>query len=68
MESGSGKSPRAIKGEEIVAEIEKMLAESQIGVIYRDRILTARTRKPYELEARVEECDAEILHTLLGLS
>lgn len=66
MESGSGKSPRAIKGEEIVAEIEKMLAESQIGVIYRDRILTARTRR-YELKPGSKNADVEILHTLLGI-
>ncbi len=58
--------PKAIKADAVAAEVERLLAEQQIAIIYRDHILTMRTRK-YELKAATKPAVVEVLHTLLGI-
>jgi hypothetical protein len=57
---------RAVRAEDIVAELNQQLGEQSITVIYRDRILTQRTRS-YQLRAPQRKMRVEILHTLLGI-
>jgi hypothetical protein len=69
LESISGrleKSARAVKAEDIAAEILRQLGGNSIGAIYRDKILTQRTRR-YELRAHPKNKQVEVLHTLLGI-
>ncbi len=58
--------PKTIKADAIAAEVERLLGEQQIAVIYRERILPMRTRK-YELKAPTKPLPVEVLHTLLGI-
>ncbi len=58
--------PKAIKADAVAAEVERLLADQQIAIIYRDHILTMRTRK-YELKAATKPAVVEVLHTLLGI-
>lgn len=60
------KSARAVKAEDIAAEITRQLGEQSIAAIYRDRILSQRTRQ-YELRAPAKNSSVEVLHTLLGI-
>lgn len=60
------KSARAVRAEDIVIEIERQLGEQSIESIYRDRILSGRTRQ-YELHAPAKSVRVEVLHTLLGI-
>jgi hypothetical protein len=60
------KSARAIKAEDIAAEIMRHLEDNSVSSIYRDRILSGRTRQ-YELRAPAKSAAVEILHTLLGI-
>ncbi len=60
------KSARAIKAEDIAAEIERQLGEQALAALYRDLILSGRTRQ-YELHAPSKPAAVEILHTLLGI-
>lgn len=60
------KSARAVRAEDIVAEIERQLGDQSIESIYRDRILSGRTRQ-YELRAPAKGVRVEVLHTLLGI-
>src|ERR1051325_7600304 len=60
------KSARAVKAEDIAAEITRQLGRQSIAAIYRDRILSQRTR-PYELRAPAKNLPVEVLHTLLGI-
>ncbi|HSB12201.1 MAG TPA: hypothetical protein VLM38_22130 [Blastocatellia bacterium] len=57
---------RAVKAEDIAAEIARQLGDQSIGAIYRYRIRTQRTRQ-YELRAPAKRCNVEVLHTLLGI-
>jgi hypothetical protein len=69
VESIAGRMPRAaraVKAEDIVAEIQRQLGDLSIDAIYRDRILSQRTRQ-YELQARARNPRVEVLHTLLGI-
>lgn len=61
-----GKSPRAVRVEDIVAEIARQLDDKSISAIYRNKILTQRTRQ-YELRAPAKKLHVEVLHTLLGI-
>ena len=58
--------PKAVKADAIAAEVERLLGEQQIAMLYRDRILPMRTRK-YELKAPPKPTYVEVLHTLLGI-
>lgn len=60
------KSARAVKAEDIAAEITRQLADQSISDIYRNKILTQRTRQ-YELRAPAKSSTVEVLHTLLGI-
>jgi hypothetical protein len=61
-----GKSARAVRAEDIVSEINRQLVDRSIPAIYRDKILTQRTRQ-YELRAPAKKLRVEVLHTLLGI-
>jgi hypothetical protein len=60
------KSARAVKAEDIAAEIMRQMGDNSLSSIYRDRILTERTRQ-YELRAPAKSADIAVLHTLLGI-
>jgi hypothetical protein len=62
----AAKSARAVRGEDIAAEISRQLADQSIAAIYRDKILSQRTRQ-YELRAPQKSSTVEVLHTLLGI-
>jgi hypothetical protein len=57
---------RAVRADDIVAELDQQLGEQSIIAIYRDKILTQRTRS-YELRAPQRKLRVDILHTLLGI-
>lgn len=61
-----GKSARAVRAEDLVTEITRQLDDKSIPAIYRDQILTQRTRQ-YELRAQAKKQRVEVLHTLLGI-
>lgn len=61
-----GKSARAVRAEDIVVEITRQLDDKSIPAIYRNKILTQRTRR-YELRAPAKKLRVEVLHTLLGI-
>ena len=58
--------PRAVRADDLVAEIERLMGEQIIAAIYRDHILPMRTRR-YELKAPAKAVPVEVLHTLLGI-
>lgn len=58
--------PRAVRAEDLVAEVTAMMSDQLISLLYRDRIRTMRTRK-VELNAPAKKVPVEILHTLLGI-
>ena len=60
------KSARTIRAEDIAIEIERQLGEQSIAAIYREKILSQRTRQ-YELKAGGKSLPIEVLHTLLGI-
>ena len=60
------KSARAVKAEDIAGEILRQLDDQFVAAIYRDKILTQRTRQ-YELHAPARSSTVEVLHTLLGI-
>lgn len=62
----TAKSARAVKAEDIASEITRQLGDQSIAAIYRDRILSQRTRR-YELRAPTKKSSVEVLHTLLGI-
>lgn len=59
-------SARPVKAEDIVTEIERLLGAQSISEIYRQRVLSQRTRS-YELRATAKAAGVEVLHTLLGI-
>ncbi|HXG95026.1 MAG TPA: hypothetical protein VNN73_21985 [Blastocatellia bacterium] len=60
------KSARAVKAEDIAAEIMRQIGNQSISAIYRDQILSQRTRQ-YEMRAPSKTSSVEVLHTLLGI-
>jgi hypothetical protein len=60
------RSARSVKAEDIVAEILNQLGDQSAAAIYRDKVLSQRTRQ-YELKAAGKNLAVEILHTLLGI-
>src|SRR5258705_5687299 len=57
---------RAVKAEDIAAEVAQQLGDGSITAIYRDKIRSQRTRQ-YELRAPAKKSSVELLHTLLGI-
>ena len=58
--------PQAVKADAIAAEVERLMGEQQIAILYRENILSIRTRR-FELKAPNNPSHVEILHTLLGI-
>jgi hypothetical protein len=57
---------RALRVEDIAAEVKRQLGDQLISIIYRDRIRAIRTRS-YRLDAPEKMTSVEIMHTLLGV-
>ena len=55
-----------ISAGEITLEVQRQLGEFTLDAIYRDKVLSQRTRQ-YELRAPTRFSRVEILHTLLGI-
>ena len=59
-------APRAVKAGDLAAEIRRLMDDSLISVIYRDRVRTIRTRS-YKLDGLARKAEVEVMHTLLGV-
>jgi len=59
-------APRPASARRIAEEIMNVLADSSIDAIYRDRVLSSRSRQ-YKLPAGRPDSPIEIIHTLLGI-
>lgn len=59
-------TPRAVKADDLVAEIKRMMGDQLISEIYRERIRTIRTRS-YKLNSSARKVEVEVMHTLLGV-
>ncbi|MEO6725603.1 MAG: hypothetical protein ABIU20_02200 [Blastocatellia bacterium] len=59
-------APRAVKADDVVAEVKRMMGEHLIADIYRDRVRIIRTRS-YKLNGSTKKTDVEVMHTLLGV-
>lgn len=59
-------APRAVKADDLVAEIKRLMGDQLISAIYRDRIRTIRTRS-YKLNGAARKAEIEVMHTLLGV-
>jgi hypothetical protein len=57
---------RAVRVEDIAAEVKRQLGDQLISAIYRDRIRAMRTRS-YRLDAPMKKTAVEIMQTLLGV-
>ena len=57
---------RAVRAEDIAAEVTQQLGDFTLSAIYRDKIRPQRTRQ-YELRAPSKKTSVEVLHTLLGI-
>jgi hypothetical protein len=57
---------RAVKAEDIAAEVIQQLADFTLTAIYRNKIRSQRTRQ-YQLHAPSKKASVEVLHTLLGI-
>jgi hypothetical protein len=58
--------PRAVRADDLVAEIKRLMNGQTIAALYRDQIRPLRTRR-YELKAPAKTVPVEVLHTLLGI-
>jgi hypothetical protein len=59
------KTARAVRAEDVAAEIERQMGEARIETVYKKRVLTQRTRR-YDLQSG-KASRVEVLHTLLGI-
>jgi hypothetical protein len=57
---------RAVRVEDIAAEVKRLLGDQLISAIYRDRIRAMRTRS-YRLDAPMKKTAVEVMQTLLGV-
>jgi hypothetical protein len=62
--ASDGKNPRAVRVDDLLAEVARLVGEASVPTVYRDRVLAQRTRR-YEIGASGKP--VEILHTLLGI-
>jgi hypothetical protein len=56
----------AVRADDIAAEVTRLLGDQLLSSLYRDRVLTTRTRR-YELRAPTKPQTVEVIHTLLGV-
>jgi hypothetical protein len=59
-------APRPLAAKQIADEIRAVLAEGVLDLIYRDRVLSGRSRQ-YDLPRTGTGAQVEIIHTLLGI-
>ncbi len=57
---------RALKADELAAEVRQLMGDQLISTIYRDRIRSIRTRS-HQLQSQAKKNDVEVMHTLLGV-
>jgi hypothetical protein len=62
--ASDGKSPRTVRVDDLVAEVGRLVGEGSVPEVYRERVLSQRTRR-FEIGAAGKP--VEILHTLLGI-
>lgn len=62
--AGAG-GPHAVRVEDVVEEVVRLMNGRTLAAVYRDRVLTQRTRR-FEIGAAAATA-VEILHTLLGI-
>jgi hypothetical protein len=56
----------AVRADDVAAEVARLLGDQRVSSLYRDRVLTLRTRR-YELKAPTKPQTVEVIHTLLGV-
>lgn len=61
-----GTGPRQVRSGDIVEQVFRLMDGSTVADVYRDRVLSDRTRR-YELKLSKPAVSVEILHTLLGI-
>lgn len=64
-DGGAGSDPRPVRAEDIVSEVLRMMQGATVPDLYRQRVLSQRTRR-FELGGG-KVSTVEILHTLLGI-
>lgn len=57
-------APRAVRAEDVVEEVVRLMNGGTLASLYRDRVLSQRTRR-FEIGASTG--GVELLHTLLGI-
>lgn len=62
----SSGSPRQVRADDIVAEVGRLIGNETVADLYRDRVLSGRTRR-FDLGPAGPAKSVEILHTLLGI-
>jgi hypothetical protein len=62
--ASDGKTPRAVRIDDLVAEVGRLVGAASVPAVYRERVLAQRTRR-FEIGAAGKP--VEILHTLLGI-
>jgi len=60
------RASRAVRADDLVEEVKRMMGEQLIAAIYRDRVRAIRTRS-YKLQGPTRKPDVEVMHTLLGV-
>lgn len=60
------RGPRQVRADDIVMEVGRLMEGSTVADVYRNRVLSDRTRR-YELNLAKAPASVEILHTLLGI-
>lgn len=63
---GAARGPRQVRADDIVAGVSRLMAGGSVADVYRDRVLSDRTRR-YDLGLAKAPASVEILHTLLGI-
>jgi hypothetical protein len=58
--------PRAVRADDIAAEIKRQMGDQTVSAIYRDRIRAVRTRS-FQLNAPAKKTEVEVMYTLLGV-
>jgi len=62
--ASDGKAPRAVRVDDLVAEVVKLVGDGSVPSVYQERVLSQRTRR-FEIGAAAKP--VEVLHTLLGI-
>jgi hypothetical protein len=62
--ASDSKAPRTVRVDDLVEEVVRLVGEASVPAVYRERVLTQRTRR-FEIGATAKP--VEILHTLLGI-